>query len=250
MTDGPFDASGRVRERSLLRAVDVHVRYRLDARRDFRRGEKVRAPRQEIHALRGVSLELHEGEALALVGENGAGKSTLLGALAGLVPLSAGSIEAIVRPRLLSVGAVLQPRWTGRESIRVGLAALNVPRPERASLVDDIERFAELGDALDRPVRTYSRGMRGRLLFAINTAVPEGILIVDEALGGADGSFQARAQERLDALLAASGSLVVASHSRPTLERLCERAVLLHDGQVAAEGTVSEVFDAYERSSR
>lgn len=231
----------------MLRARDVHVRYRLDAGRGRRVGSSHGVPRDGFHALRGVSLDLCEGESLALIGENGAGKSTLLGALAGLIPLSAGSVEAVVRPRLLSVGAVLQPGWTGRESIRVGLAALNVPRSDRAALEDDIERFIELGEFFDQPVRTYSRGMRGRLLFAINTAVPAGILIVDEALGGADGRFHVRAQKRLEALLADSGSLVVASHSRPTLERLCDRAIMLKGGRVAAEGALGEVLSAYEK---
>lgn len=228
----------------VLRATDVHIRYRLDP--VHHRAPGGRAVPREVHALRGVSLTLRASESLALVGENGAGKSTLLAALAGLLPLAAGTVRATSRPRLLSVGAVLQPLWTGRESIRVGLAALQVPRAERAAREEDIERFAELGDALDLPVQIYSRGMVGRLLFAINTAVPAGILIVDEALGGADGRFRARAQARLDALLAASGALIVASHNRPTLERLCTRALLLRSGRVAAEGTVREVLDLHE----
>lgn len=228
----------------VLRATDVHIRYRLDG--IHRRDREGRATPQEVHALRGVSFTLRAGESLAVVGENGAGKSSLLAALAGLLPLASGTVRATTRPRLLSVGAVLQPLWTGRESIRVGLAALQAPTVDRGALEEDIERFVELGDALDLPVRTYSRGMAGRLLFAINTAVPAGILIVDEALGGADGRFRQRAQARLDALLAASGALIVASHNRPTLERLCTRAILLRSGRVAAAGGVREILDLHE----
>lgn len=242
MTAAPAPSHGA----TVLRADGVHVRYRIDRRRAPRRGQRSQVPLREIHAVQGVSLELRSGESLAIVGENGAGKSTLLSALAGLMPLAQGSVAFVEPPRLLSVGAVLQSAWTGRESIRVGLAALRVPRDERAAVEDDIARFTGLHERLDLPVRTYSRGMRGRLLFAINTAVPAGILLVDEALGGADGRFRARAQKRLEALLSASGSLIVASHSRTTLERICSRAVLLRQGQVAIEGTVAEVFAAYE----
>lgn len=212
-----------------------------------RGGRTVRARRTgRIQAVRGISLEIRAGESIAVIGENGAGKSSLLGALAGLIPLDGGRVVAVTRPRLLGVGAALQPLWTGRESVRVGLAALSAPRSRREALEEDIERFTELGDAMDRPVETYSRGMRERLLFAINTAVPAGILLVDEALGGADGRFRARAEERIDALLSAAGALVIASHQRGLLERHCSRAILLKDGVLVAQGPLDDVLDAHE----
>ena len=232
--------------RTLLRAVNIHVRYRVKARRVRERSLRRIAPTMSVHAVRGVSIELNSGDALAVVGENGAGKSSLLAALAGLVLPSQGSVSFVVRPRLLGVGAVLHGGWTGRESIRVGLAALRVPTSKRTYVEREIAEFTELGDALNRPVQSYSRGMRSRLLFAINTAVPAGILLVDEALGGADGRFKARADERLERILSESGALVVTSHNRHILERLCTRAILLRQGRVVAQGTVDQVFDKYE----
>jgi teichoic acid transport system ATP-binding protein len=231
----------------ILRATDVHVRYRDGSRRRRRDGRVSPAPnRRRIHAVQGVNLELCAGDSVAVVGENGAGKSTLLGVLAGLIALDQGHVAAVARPRLLSIGATLQPLWTGRESVRVGLAALSVPRNEREPLERDIEEFTELGEALDRPVTTYSRGMRERLLFAINTSVPAKILLADEALGGADGRFRVRAEERIDAILRAAGALVIASHSRQLLERHCERAILIRRGKIAAEGSLREVLRAHE----
>lgn len=230
----------------VLRAEDVHVRYRVRARAP-REGSRwsMRPVMRDIDAVRGVSLDLRAGESLAIVGQNGSGKSSLLRVLAGLLPPSRGNIHAQVRPRLLGVGAVMRPHWTGRESICVGLAALAVPASLRNAVMADIQDFVELGDALDLPVSTYSRGMHARLLFAISTAVPAGILIVDEALGGADGRFRERAQRRLDRLLEDSGSLIIASHQPALLLRLCTRAVLLRDGRLVGEGAVDDVLAAY-----
>lgn len=225
---------------TVLRARDVSVAYRLQ--RPLRRGPSEGAERRSFVALSGVSLELRAGDALGVLGQNGAGKSTLMAALAGLVPLTSGWVHAIARPRHMGVGSVVNGLWTGRQSIRVALAALGVPASEEVAIEDDIAEFSRLGAFIDRPVRTYSRGMRNRLLFGINTAIPAGILIADEALGGADRRSRQEAESRLSRLLEGSGALVIVSHDRGTIERLCTHCILLQSGRVVDSGRPGELL--------
>ena len=236
----------------VLRAEDVHVHYRIRmARVRVAQGWTPRRPRvvevpRELHAVRGVSLQLRAGECLGIVGDNGAGKSSLLRALGGFEPLAGGAVHVASAPRLLAIGGVTRPTWTGSETIEAGLRALRVPPEQRRDLTEDIVAFTELGDRLDAPVSTYSRGMQGRLQFALNTAVPAQILCIDEGLGGADGRHRAKAQERIAAMLAGAGAMVLVSHSLPLIERLATHAVWLHEGRVVLAGPPADVIAGYE----
>jgi len=235
----------------VLKATDVHVRYRVRMVRGSRLGTTRRAGAakapKELHAVRGVSVQLREGDCLGIIGENGAGKSSLLRALGGFAPLASGTVLAASAPRLLTVGGATRPSWTGLETIEAGLRALRVPLSQRRYLTQDIVDFTGLADHLESPVSTYSRGMQGRLQFALNTAVPAQILFIDEGLGGADGRYKARSEERIKRMLENSGAIVLVSHSIPTVERLATSVVWLHEGKVELSGRPADVVPRYQQ---
>ena len=235
----------------LLTADDVHIEYRTRVPRPIQQALRNRGERGEqrtVHAVRGISLTLREGDALGIIGSNGAGKSSLLRGLAGLEPLAEGSVYAAEAPHLLGVGAALRTTWTGWETIEVGLRASGVRRPSRRQLSQEIADFTELGPHLDLPVGTYSRGMQGRLNFAISTAVAQRILFIDESLGGADDRFRARAEERTAAVLARSAAMIIVSHSMSTVRRLANRVIWMESGLVRTSGDPEEIVTEYERN--
>lgn len=229
----------RVYENRAPRVQDA-VRHRSLRRRVQRR----------IQALKGVDLTVGVGESVALLGHNGAGKSTLLRVIAGLQPLDAGSLEVLSPPRLLGVQAMLKGSWSGRQSIETGLLALGLSRSEAAARVEDVAEFARLRDVIDLPASTYSSGMRARLYFSISTELGGDILLIDEALAAGDASFRKAAKARLHERLARSKTLILVSHSIPTVKDLCDRAVLLSDGRVVEDGSPDTVIASYENASR
>lgn len=229
-------------------ADDVHVAYRVRSVAPRLRTIVARGQDgvDEVVAVRGVSFRLDAGEALAVIGPNGSGKSTLMRAVAGLLPLASGAVWARTRPRLLGVSAALQPDLSGRANILVGGTALGLRRSEVEQRVDDVIAFSGLGKAIERPIRTYSSGMRARLQFAISTTIAPEILIIDEALSVGDRDFRARSRARIDELLDAAGSVLFVSHSMRQVSDLCDRALWLQDGRVQVEGAVDDVIAAYE----
>lgn len=204
--------------------------------RDYRR----------VEAVRGVSLVVHEGEAVALIGRNGAGKSTLLRAVAGLLPPESGRVFARSTPLLLGVSAALHPELSGRRNILIGGTALGIPRREMERRVDEIVRFAGLADHIDLPLRAYSSGMAARLQFAIATSVKPEILLVDEVLSVGDREFREKSRRRFVEILDAAGTVFLVSHSLDTARELCTRAIWLDKGRVLADGPVDEVASRYE----
>ncbi|MEM9035813.1 MAG: ABC transporter ATP-binding protein [Actinomycetota bacterium] len=229
---------------------DVHVAYRVYEDRQAGLKELVAQGRisrehRRIHAVKGVSLDVFEGETLGIVGGNGSGKSTLLAAMTGLLPLESGSIAVRSRPRLLGVSAVLRPSLSGRRNIVIGGLALGLRLSEVERRMDDIVEFAGLTDAIDLPMRTYSSGMRARLNFAIATSTVPDILLIDEALAVGDEEFRTRSEERIDEIRARAGSVVLVSHNLREIEQSCDRAVWLDHGVLRREGDPSEVVEAY-----
>ncbi len=229
---------------------DAHVSYRvfeepaMGLKQGFARG-RMRRQYRRIHAVQGATLDLFERETLGLIGPNGAGKSTLLAAMTGLLPLRSGSIRGRSRPSLLGVSSVLRPALTGRRNILIGGLALGFTRAEIAQRMDEIIDFAGLRAHIDRPMRTYSAGMRARLRFAIATArIPE-ILLIDEALTVGDEEFRRRAAERIDEVRAASGSVVLVTHNLNEIRRFSDRVVWLDGGRIHAVGEPDEIVDAY-----
>lgn len=236
----------------MLVASDVHVRYRVYEDRRPRiseviaqRGKRVE---KEVHALRGVSFVVHPGEVVGVVGRNGSGKSTLMQALAGVLPVSSGSVRARSRPALLGVGAALNPNLSGRRNITIGGLALALPRQRIEDLAPSIIEFAGLEDAIDRPMRTYSSGMRARLQFSIATAVIPEILLLDEALAVGDKEFKERSKERILELKEAAGVVFLVSHSLSEITRSATRVLWIDHGEVVLDGEPKDVVSAYKKS--
>ena len=192
---------------------------------------------------------MHESETLGLIGPNGSGKSTLLSAMTGLLPLQSGTIRGRSRPSLLGVSSALRSALSGRRNILIGGLALGFTRAEVESRMDEIIDFAGLQHAIDRPMRTYSSGMRARLNFAIATArIPE-ILLIDEALAVGDEDFRTRSAKRINEVRSAAGSVVLVSHNMVEIERSCDRVAWLEAGTLRAVGEPSEVVAAYLEST-
>lgn len=193
-----------------------------------------------VQALDNVSFDLHEGDRLGVMGHNGSGKTTLLRVLSGAYPPTAGTricegrVATLIDP---SLG--IEPEATGYENIMLRGLMMRVGRAQMRRIRDDIAEFCELGDFLSMPVRTYSSGMKLRLSLAIVTSVPADILLMDEWLSVGDTSFQPKAEARMRNLVAQSGILVLACHSRPLIERECTRAITLQQGSVVSDEPVT-----------
>jgi lipopolysaccharide transport system ATP-binding protein len=204
-------------------------------------------PPPVVNALRGIDLELGEGDRLGIVGHNGAGKSSLLRLLAGVYRPTKG--ERIVQGRISSLFELLlgfEPEATGWENIRYRGYLLKEPPERLEPKVKDIAAFTELTDAqLDMPVRYYSSGMLVRLAFSISTALEPEVLLIDEVLAAGDLAFQEKARVRMMALMKQARIMVLVSHSLNTLPQLCNRVLWLDQGQARMLGAPQVVIEAY-----
>lgn len=210
-----------------------------------------RATHRSHWALRNVSFELQRGECIGVIGDNGAGKSSLLKLLAGTLQPSQGSIERVGRvTAILELGAGFHPDFSGRDNLYFGGSLIGITREEMARLEPEIIEFCELGEALDRPVKTYSSGMTVRLAFALVTAVQPDVLIIDEALAVGDQHFQKKCVERITAFRNSGCTILFCSHSPYHIRHLCDRALWLKSGEVAQFGGTEEVLAAYDVYTR
>jgi len=200
-----------------------------------------------VRALRNVSLALGDGDRVGLVGRNGAGKSTLLRVLSGIYEPPQGRIVIEgTTASLLDMSLGMDPDATGYDNIMLRSAILGVSASEAAARIPEIEAFTELGDHLGLPLRTYSSGMSLRLAFAISTCVQPEILLLDEVVGAGDAHFMAKAEQRMVEMTERAKILVIASHAVSTIMKRCNKALLLHEGQVLAFGPAEEVLDRYK----
>lgn len=203
---------------------------------------------REFFALHDVSFQLARGETLGIIGRNGAGKSTLLQILCGTLTPSAG--EVLVQGRiaaLLELGTGFNPEFTGRENIAINAAILGLTPSQISERLDDIIAFADIGQFIDQPVKTYSSGMYVRLAFSVIIHVQPDILVVDEALAVGDALFQAKCMSRMRRMLDDGVSLLFISHDIAAVKALCQRALWLQGGQVRALGATAEVTRAYDQ---
>lgn len=199
----------------------------------------------KVHPLRNVSFEVHEGEHVGIVGANGSGKSTLLRIIAGLEPPTSGQVLARAIPMLLGVNAALISHLTGRQNIRLGLLALGFT-PEQAKLKGPaVAALAGIGEAIERPMKTYSSGMQSRLAFSIAASAQPTILLIDEALGTGDLAFAERSKKAIDELRARAGTIFLVSHAAQTIETMCTRAIWLHKGELIIDGPAEQIANAY-----
>lgn len=203
------------------------------------------------YSLQDVSFELQRGQCLGVVGDNGAGKSTLLKLLAGSLVPSQGEVACQGRvTAILELGAGFHPEFTGRENLAFAGRLSGLTEAEVLALAPDIMAFADLGDAIDRPVKTYSSGMLVRLAFAVVTAKQPEVLIIDEALAVGDQAFQKKCVDRIAAFRRAGCTILFCSHSLYHVRTLCDHALWLHKGQVQALGDTETVLAAYDSHVR
>ena len=203
---------------------------------------------REFWALKDVSCEVKRGEAVGIIGRNGAGKSTLLQLICGTLSPTSGSVDvAGTVAALLELGSGFNPEFTGRENVCLNASMLGLTSEEIDEKFDEIAAFADIGDFLEQPTKTYSSGMLMRLAFAVNTSVDPDILIVDEALGVGDAPFQSKCFKRLRQLIDNGTSILFVSHDISTVRSICSRALWLKNGQVEWWGDAKEVAKEYER---
>lgn len=212
--------------RRLRRAIDHRLRYH--------------------HALEDITFTLHRGDALGIIGANGSGKSTLLQLVAGVLRETSGSVHVNGRiAALLELGSGFNQEMTGRENVVVNAAILGMNRAQIEARMDDIIAFADIGEYIDQPVKTYSSGMVMRLAFAVQVHVDPDILIVDEALSVGDARFQAKAMTRIDEILKRGTTLLFVGHDLNAVKSFCQRAMLMENGRIALEGAPEEVITEY-----
>jgi ABC-type polysaccharide/polyol phosphate transport system ATPase subunit len=201
---------------------------------------------EELWALRDVTLDLHRGRMVGIIGSNGSGKSTLLKVLGGILKPTAGQVS--VRGRvsaLIELGAGFHPEFTGRENIYVNGVLLGLSRAEVRARFDEIVAFAGLEPFVDNPVKTYSSGMYMRLGFAIAVTVDPDILLIDEVLAVGDEAFQHRCVGKIQEFKARGKTIVLVSHDLSSIERLCDEAIWLDGGRLHARGETREVVGQY-----
>lgn len=199
-----------------------------------------------VRALDNVSIQLNDGDRIGLIGHNGAGKTTLLRVLNGAyLPTSGRAVIEGEVQSLIDISLGIDSEATGRENILVRGALLGMTRSEIQRHMLQVIEFADLGDFVDMPLRTYSSGMHLRLAFAISTVMRPEILLMDEWLSVGDENFKMKMEKRLDDLVSNTSILVIASHSRELILRLCNRVIWLKHGRIVADGQPGTVVPQY-----
>lgn len=245
MTDPDGTDAGEV----AVSVRDLHVRFHVYEDRN-RRGMRIRSRSStEVHAVRGVSLDVRRGEAIGLVGSNGSGKSTLLRCIAGLQAKESGMVLVRGDASLLSVSASLKRELSGYRNVVLGGLAMGLSRAEVEEAMPQLVRFTGLGDAMARPMKTYSSGMKARLAFSIATLRTPDILLVDEALAVGDREFKHRSLDRINEIRDNAGTVILVTHNLTEIRKTCQRAVWLESGEIVMDGSVDEVLETYESGS-
>jgi lipopolysaccharide transport system ATP-binding protein len=217
----------------------------VDRLKDLLLPTRVRA--QEFWALQDISLNITPGETIGLVGQNGSGKSTLLQLIVGTLTPTSGSVETKGRiAALLELGSGFNPEFTGRQNVFFNGRVLGLTQAAIADRFDQIAAFADIGDKLEQPVKTYSSGMFIRLAFAVVINTDPDILIVDEALAVGDIYFQQKCFQRIRELRDRGVTILFVSHDSSSVFKLCDRAILLEQGQLILDGRPKPVLDLYE----
>lgn len=236
--------------RPAILVQDVTVRFRQysDKKPTLRRSLARMRLRESgfVEALTDVSFQVARGEAFGIIGPNGAGKSTLLRCLAGTLRPNSGKVVVNGRTStLLQLGVGFNPELSGRRNIYLGGLANGMRKREIDELFDEIVAYAELEDAINRPVKTYSSGMFSRLAFSVSMHLEPDVLLLDEVLAVGDKGFRDKSMASMQEVLARSGTIVFVSHSLQSVSEFCDRALWLERGRVKMVGPADEVVDAY-----
>ncbi len=201
---------------------------------------------RDFYALRDVSFSIKRGEATGIIGRNGSGKSTLLQLIAGTLAASQGNLQVNGRvAALLELGSGFNPDFTGRENVHLNGALFGLSRSEVLGKFDEIEAFADIGDFIEQPVKTYSSGMMMRLAFAVAVTLQPDILIIDEALSVGDVFFTQKCFQRIRDIVSRGATLIFVSHDMGAVQNLCDRALLLHQGNLVFDGVPEDCVSRY-----
>ena len=203
---------------------------------------------QEFTAIENISLNLEPGESLGVVGKNGSGKSTLLKIISGVLTPTSGKVESKGNVlALLELGTGFDPNLNGYENIYQNGLLLGIDKKKLDDKIDEIEKFADIGDFIHHPIKRYSSGMKMRLAFSITTCLEPDILIIDEALAVGDDAFKRKCYARIDSLRERGCGLLFVSHSARTVVQLCDKAILLYNGRQILSGAPKNVIDIHEK---
>ena len=228
---------------------DLHITYRGLKKTSIRASWKNFGGKVELFkALKGVSFEVEEGKILGIIGKNGAGKSTMLRAIAGIFSPDKGSIDLHGRSiSLLSIGVGFNRKLTGRENIYLSGMLLGFSEEEIAAKEKEIIEFADIGDFIKKPVKTYSSGMYSKLAFAITAILETDIMLIDEVLSVGDAQFKEKSYNKMKELISDdTRTVIIVSHSLGTIKELCDEVLWLNDGEVMMKGKAEEVIPKYE----
>lgn len=211
----------------------------------------VRKVKRNLHfnqfwALKDVSFKIEKGDRMGVMGFNGAGKSTLLKTIAGVLKPTYGSVnvQGVLAP-LLELGAGFDMNYSGRENIYLYGTTMGFSKKFLQEKFDEIVEFSELGKFIEAPLKSYSSGMKSRLGFAIATAVKPDVLIVDEVLSVGDAAFREKCEKRLESMMDDGVTVLYVSHNTASVQRICNKAIILTQGQLVAQGEVAEVCRLY-----
>ena len=236
----------------VIKAENLGKSYRLYSNNTIRLLEAIdpfHKKRHSVHhALNGLNLEVHKGDALGIIGVNGSGKSTLLKILTGVVTPSEGNMEVNGKiSALLELGAGFNPEYTGMENIYLNGTMMGYTAKEMDSKVQEIVDFADIGEFIYQPVKTYSSGMFARLAFAVAISVDPDILVVDEALSVGDIFFQNKCFKKFNDFVERGKTILFVSHDLSSINKYCTRVVLLNKGEKVAEGKPKDIIDIYKK---
>lgn len=199
-------------------------------------------------AIDDVSFQIKKGDSVALLGRNGAGKSTLLKMITGVIFPTSGDVRVDGRvSALLELTAGFDAEFTGRENIYLRAQLMGIDEEEIKRLEPEIIEFADLGDYIDQPVRTYSSGMKARLGFAINANVRPEILIVDEALSVGDKAFRLKCQEKINEIVGSGVTFLFVTHSTNVAKNFCKRGIVMQKGKFVFDGDITEAVEFFEK---
>lgn len=241
----------------MISVSDLGIKFRMGKRQRsrafnllFERSQDQQRPSGEFWALRHVSFAVESGETVGIIGRNGSGKSTLLRVIAGIYPPDEGSVSVDGEvSTLFSLGTGFNTELSGRDNIYLNGVMMGLSKSQVAGISDTVIEFAELGDFIDMPVRTYSSGMQSRLGFAIAMHSYKDIVLIDEIMGPGDAAFRQKAEAEMSKIIGEKTVLLV-SHSMPTIEQFAGRVIWLDKGVIVAMGEPREVIEQYLAASK
>ena len=233
-----------------IEVKDLKIRYRNLNKVSIKKSifQLKKSNLEVFEAVRGVSFNVHEGEIVGITGKNGSGKSTMLRAIAGIFSADEGSIDLHGHTvSLLAIGVGFQKKLTGRENIYLAGMLLGFSESEINKHMKEIIKFSELGDFIDKPVKTYSSGMYSKLAFSITVILETEIMLIDEVLSVGDAKFKKKSFKKMKELIQKEDhTVIIVSHNMETLRKLCDRVIWLHDGKVKMDGPTEEVLPVYD----